>query len=168
MAAHRNTAASTATAPSLDSGMVVIPAGSYPIGDDHGEPFARPRHTVTLGRFAIDRTEVTVGAYAPFITATGAPAPWDSSRPDARLPVTRVAAGDAANYCAWRSDGSGGRLPTEFEWEAAARGLAGRRYAWGDTAEAARANARPRRSAQGPCQSAAFRAWRDAGGRAGS
>ncbi len=130
---------STRPGPVAPAGMVVIPGGNYLIGsDDSG--WARPAHRVALAAFAIDRTEVTVGAFGRFVRETNAEAPW-SAVPDSLLPVTGVRWPEASAYCAWRT--RGGRLPTEFEWEAAARGLEGRRYAWGDvldTAAAAIAN----------------------------
>jgi formylglycine-generating enzyme required for sulfatase activity len=114
--------------PVAPAGMVVIPTGSYLIGsDDSG--WARPAHRVALAAFAMDRTEVTVGAYQRFVRETNAEAPW-SAEPDSLLPVTGVRWPEASAFCAWRTPG--GRLPSEFELEAAARGLEGRRYAWGD------------------------------------
>jgi serine/threonine protein kinase len=123
----------------VDLMLVRIPAGTYPIGTDAGPSLARPRHSEQVAAFSIERTEVTVGAYRAFMAATGAPAPWTDAPPDDRVPVTRVPWGDAANYCVWRYKPSG-RLPTEVEWEAAARGQAGRNYPYGDVGDAANAN----------------------------
>jgi len=89
-------------------------------------------HTVFLDAFFLDRTEVTVAAYRRCVTAgecllpafTGGDPKFD--RDD--LPVTHVGWDDARKYCAWR----GGRLPTEAEWERAARGPAPRRFPWGN------------------------------------
>ena len=125
--------------PPVPAGMVAIPAGSYLIGSDR-EARARPAHRVTLPAFAIDRTEVTVAAYRGFAGATGAELPW-TTEPDSLLPVTGVRWPEAAAFCAWRVPG--GRLPTEFEWEAAARGLEGRRYPWGDALDVAAAQVAP-------------------------
>ena len=124
--------------PTVDAGMVVIPAGTYSVGTDVPS-LAYPRHTEQVRSFGIDRTEVTVGAYSAFVKATHAPSPWGDAMPDSALPVTRVRWGDAANYCAWKH-ASGGRLPTEVEWEAAARGVSGRRYPYGTIAQAVHAN----------------------------
>lgn len=89
-------------------------------------------HAVTVSSFYIDRTEVTVGAYARCVAA-GRCAPADLSPADARfakadLPVVQVTWEDADGYCRF----SGGRLPTEAEWEYAARGSEGREFPWGN------------------------------------
>lgn len=112
-------------------GMVVVPGGTYTIGAEDGRPWDGPAHQVTLDSFAIDRTEVTVGAYQRYREATGAPAPWaPGPAPDSSMPVTGVLWSEATAFCAWRNPG--GRLPTEAEWEAAARGREGRRFPWGN------------------------------------
>ena len=88
-------------------------------------------HDVTLAPYAIDRTEVTVQAYARCVEA-GPCAPAEYPRGDPRfdrpnLPVTYVRWDDAATYCGWAN----GRLPTEAEWEFAARGATRRDFPWG-------------------------------------
>jgi serine/threonine-protein kinase len=122
-----------------DAHLIEIPAGSYVIGSDDGSAESRPRHAVSLSAFRIERTEVTTAAYDSFVVATRAPLPWKGARPDGALPVTRVPWADAANYCAWKYP-NGGRLPTELEWEAAARGAAGRNYPYGGAADPAAVN----------------------------
>ncbi len=96
-------------------------------------------HPVTLSSFDLDLTEVTVGDYARCVSS-GACAPAELGA-DARFtspdfPVTHVRWGDAEDYCHW----AGGRLPTEAEWEYAARGTDGRTFPWGDIYNAHLAN----------------------------
>jgi serine/threonine-protein kinase len=95
---------------------------------------------VTVGPFAIDRTEVTNAEYAAFVKETGhrpPPGVWEGGTPGegiARLPVSNVSYEDARAFAAWRSkrDGVTYRLPTEEEWEYAARGGdPARIYPWG-------------------------------------
>jgi formylglycine-generating enzyme required for sulfatase activity len=89
-------------------------------------------HNVTVSTFEMDRTEVTVEAYSrcveagPCSPSTTTPGDARFDRPD--LPVTNVRWDDAVTYCKW----VGGRLPTEAEWELAARGREGRRFPWGN------------------------------------
>jgi len=108
---------------------VLIPAGSFVMGDDQESP----RREIYLDAFYIDRFEVTVGRYAKFLAATGSsrpPAGWETVEPGRadELPVVGVDWSDASAYCKW----AGRRLPTEAEWEKAARGSDERRYPWGD------------------------------------
>jgi eukaryotic-like serine/threonine-protein kinase len=130
-------------------GMVAVPAGTFTMGSPEGEgyPDEQPRHEVTLSAYCIDRTEVTVGAYAACVAAGACrPAlltvnwtnysarqvkvasPWCNrmDRPD--HPINCVDWDQAAAYCTWE----GKRLPTEAEWEYAARGSDGRVYPWGN------------------------------------
>lgn len=120
-------------APVVPAGMVTITAGTYTIGRDGADPLEQPEHKVDLPAFFIDRAEVTNAAYKMFVEATGhkPPSNWTgTSLPDGRddFPVTGVTWQDAADYAAW----AGKRLPTEVEWEAAARGADGRIYPWGN------------------------------------
>lgn len=120
-------------APVVPEGMVPVAAGTYTVGRDDADPLEQPQHKVDLPAFVIDRTEVTNAAYKKFIDATGhkAPTNWASKGfPDGRdnSPVTGVTWQDAADYAAW----AGKRLPTEAEWEAAARGVDARIYPWGN------------------------------------
>jgi len=129
----------------VDSQMVLMRAGAYAIGSDAGPAASRPAHRVALPAFGIDAHEVTVGDYDSFVHAQHAPQPWGNSpRPDGNLPVAGVTWGEAASYCAWRHP-DGGRLPREEEWEAAARGVDGRMYPWGDTWDPNAANTGSRR-----------------------
>jgi len=120
-------------APAIPEGMVALAAGTYTIGRDGADPLEQPEHRVDLPPFFIDRTEVTNAAYKLFVDATGhrPPSNWTGTRfPEGRgdSPVTGVTWQDAADYAAW----AGKRLPTEAEWEAAARGADGRIYPWGN------------------------------------
>jgi iron(II)-dependent oxidoreductase len=121
-----------------ESGMVAIPGGQYTIGRDDGPVNARPAHPVAVDSFLIDAHEVTVKEFAAFARETGAPVPW-TTRPDSLLPVTGALWTEAAQYCAVRHP-PGGRLPTEEEWEAAARGSASFAYPWGNNWDPVAAN----------------------------
>ena len=89
-------------------------------------------HEVTISSFELDRTEVTVSEYSRCVAAEACQppgfTPGDPRFDRPNLPVTAVRWEDASAYCTW----SGGRLPTEAEWEFAARGPANRRFPWGD------------------------------------
>ncbi len=127
--------------PVAPEGMVYVPGGAYTIGRDDGKTTASPAHTVTLSPFFIDRTEVTNSEYKKFIDATGhkAPSDWkDGSFPANRdnWPVVNVSLQDASDYADW----IGKRLPTEAEWEAAARGTDNRAYPWGNEWQSGYAN----------------------------
>jgi iron(II)-dependent oxidoreductase len=121
------------TAPAVPEGMVMVAAGDYLLGRDDGSDLEKPQHKVTLPAYFIDRTEVTNEAYKKFVDATNhkPPANWqgkDFPTGRANYPVTGVTWQDAMDYAAW----AGKRLPTEAEWEAAARGPQGLRYPWGN------------------------------------
>ena len=115
-------------------GMVAVPGGKFMMGREGGEPDERPVHEVEVGGFLLDKYEVTNRDYKKFIEASGRRAPlhWEGgSYPpaEASLPVTGVTWQDAADYARW----AGKRLPTEEEWEYAARGGAqGLIYPWGN------------------------------------
>jgi formylglycine-generating enzyme required for sulfatase activity len=128
-------------APIPPEGMLAVAAGSYTIGRDGADPLEQPRHKTDLAAFFIDRTEVTNAAYKKFVDATGhkEPSNWTGGNsPDRRdnSPVTGVTWQDAADYAAW----AGKRLPSEAEWEAAARGADGRIYPWGNSWRSGLAN----------------------------
>jgi formylglycine-generating enzyme required for sulfatase activity len=130
------------------SEMVEIPAGAFTMGSNEGPEDERPAHEVTVRAYSIDRFPVTNAEYAEFLNAqlarAGATARlYDIDDPDARIhrrgerwladkgyenhPVTEVSWAGAAAFCVAR----GKRLPTEAEWEKAARGTDARRYPWG-------------------------------------
>lgn len=125
---------------------VEIPAGWFVMGDAQGQSDARPAHRVYLSAFAIDRFEVSNRDYAACVSAGACQAPerTDSeTRPSyftdprfAGYPVIAVTYADAAAFCAWR----GARLPTEAQWEKAARGTDRRIYPWGSTFDPTRLN----------------------------
>ena len=120
-------------APAAPEGMVMVEAGAHIIGRDDADPVERPQRTINLPAYFIDRTEVTNADYKKFVDATGHEPPqnWKGgSYPEgkANYPVTSVTWQDASDYANW----AGKRLPTEAEWEAAARGVDGRIYPWGN------------------------------------
>ena len=116
--------------------MVPVAAGDFDMGcnesvDDQCDDDETPQHTVTLSAFEIDVTEVTQEQYSACVAAGACPepsCPWDCSVSD--LPATCVDWGAASSYCVW----AGKRLPTEAEWEKAARGTDGRKFPWGNAA----------------------------------
>jgi formylglycine-generating enzyme required for sulfatase activity len=113
--------------------MRLVPAGEFSMGSNDGDSDEKPVHTVYVDAFYMDVYEVTVGQYKKFIKATGHSAPnWSNvSRysPTDNHPIVDVSWDDAQAYCKW----AGKRLPTEAEWEKAARGgLVGKKYPWGD------------------------------------
>jgi len=121
--------------------MALIPAGEFIMGTDNRLPDEGPQHTVYADAFYIDKFEVTNLQYKQFIDATGHKSPKNfvnRTYPEGKVdhPVTFVNWYDATDYCAW----AGKRLPTDQEWEKAARGTDGRAYPWGDTFDIRKAN----------------------------
>jgi formylglycine-generating enzyme required for sulfatase activity len=121
--------------------MVLVPAGEVWMGsdDDDAVDDERPRHRVPLPTYYIDKFPVTNVQYRRFLEATRHPDPkyWtDPKFNEPNQPVVGVSWLDAQAYCGWASK----RLPTEAEWEKAARGTDGRKYPWGDKWDPARAN----------------------------
>jgi formylglycine-generating enzyme required for sulfatase activity len=150
------TPSSSASAPlTCPQGMIAIPGGSFFMGSDEGLPFEKPAHQVTLQPFCIDEFEVTVERYKSCSEAgrckrAGTTNEWATitekdhktfdplcniREPEERAkhPVNCVDWEMAQKFCREQ----GGRLPTEAEWEFAARGPDGRKYPWGDDDPAA-------------------------------
>lgn len=117
---------------------VDVPAGRFVMGSDAGRPDEAPPRPVTVAGFRLGTTPVTNAEYTPFVATGRAPAPpWfhDPAYADSGQPVVGVTWFEACEFAAWLSERTGAawRLPTEAEWERAARG--GRENAataWGD------------------------------------
>jgi len=114
--------------------MLAVPAGTLEMGSNDGDPDERPVHRVHVAAFQIDATEVTTEAYAACVKAGRCPAPstfhasCNGLTSDvAAHPVNCVTWPMARAFCQWR----GARLPTEQEWEYAARGPSSQRFPWG-------------------------------------
>ncbi|MGH9968352.1 MAG: bifunctional serine/threonine-protein kinase/formylglycine-generating enzyme family protein [Pyrinomonadaceae bacterium] len=133
------------TKPTAD--LVAIPGGTFQMGRNDGPLQERPQHAVTVQPFLMDRTEVTNEEYVEFVRDMNYEAPnhWLRGKPLAlqeKWPVVNVSPRDAEAFAAWRSkrDGVSYRLPTEEEWEYAARsGGVNKLYPWGDHWEDKRA-----------------------------
>ncbi|HEX6201652.1 MAG TPA: SUMF1/EgtB/PvdO family nonheme iron enzyme, partial [Thermoanaerobaculia bacterium] len=112
--------------------LLYVPGGDYPMGAEDVNDWTRPVHRVRLAPFWIARHPVTNEQYARFLAAHPTYEPpefWQDERFDApRQPVVGVSWDDAEAYCRW----VGLALPSEAQWEAAARGPEGRTYPWGD------------------------------------
>src|SRR3989304_3204060 len=136
-------------APAAADGVMLVDGGPFLMGSDRDAPGGAPQHGLYLGQFYIDRHKVTNGEFAAFLNAKGLKSPegedyFDRDDEDARIrrgaqifrpdpmfenhPAVEVSWFGARDYCLWK----GKRLPTEAEWEKAARGNDGRRYPWGN------------------------------------
>lgn len=128
--------------PSPPPEMVYIAGGEFMMGSNSGDEYSRPAHRVSVKPFYIDKTEVTCEEYKKFVDATGhmPPPVWqnnDFPPGAARKPVTGVTWDHANAFAKWKNK----RLPTEEEWEFAARSTDGRIYPWGNVWKPEMANA---------------------------
>ncbi|HEX5601278.1 MAG TPA: SUMF1/EgtB/PvdO family nonheme iron enzyme, partial [Pyrinomonadaceae bacterium] len=125
--------------PKVKAELLPINGGTFQMGRKNGPLQETPAHLVTVQPFSMDRTEVTNTEYAEFVRETNhsAPSHWSSNKPafgQELWPVVNVSFDDATSFAAWRSkrDGVSYRLPTEEEWEYAARnGEQSDLYPWG-------------------------------------
>lgn len=119
-------------------GMVLVPAGSFRMGSESGEDDEKPVHEVYVSGFFIDTYEVTVSQYEACVRAGGCSMPKKTHENGGyynygasgrgKHPINGVDWNQAVTYCRWAKK----RLPTEAEWEKAARGTDGRKYPWGN------------------------------------
>jgi formylglycine-generating enzyme required for sulfatase activity len=125
---------------SVEPRLAAIPAGWFTMGCSSGRDDEKPQHRVWVDAFELAVCQVTRAEYARFLAATRHPLPpfWDDpALQDPRQPVVGPSWYDAMAYCQWLSTASGRthRLPTEAEWERAARGgVEGALYPWGNAA----------------------------------
>jgi formylglycine-generating enzyme required for sulfatase activity len=126
----------------LVEGMVYVPGGDFMMGNERGDEYEKPVHKMTVKPFYVDIYEVTCADYKKFIDATNYKQPRNWKTRDIpqgweKKPVTAVSWDDANAYAKWAEK----RLPTEAEWEFAARGTDGRIYPWGNDWKENMANA---------------------------
>jgi len=122
--------------------LVRVPEGRYRMGSESGRPDERPVHAVEVRAFFLSRTPVTRRQYEPFLRGGGAsPPPWwgHAAFSDPGQPVVGITWDDAVAFCEWLTATAGGgwRLPSEAEWEWAARGgLSAAPTSWGQAVPA--------------------------------
>jgi sulfatase modifying factor 1 len=122
----------------IEPKLILIPAGWFEMGSDQGQDNERPVHRVWVDAFQLAACQITNLEYADFLASTDEPAPkfWDDPNLNrAPQPVAGPSWFEATKYCEWLSAQTGRRygLPTEAEWERAARGgVEGKLFPWGD------------------------------------
>jgi len=138
----------------IEPELVLIPGGEFLMGSDpkkDGRAYEaeQPQHRVYLPDYHISRTPVTNAQYAAFVKASGykTPSHWEDGKPPVDkedYPVVYISWYDTTAYCKWLSEKNGRtyRLPSEAEWEKAARGARGGIYPWGDAWDAERCNSK--------------------------
>lgn len=121
--------------PKDGAALIFIPAGEFIMGSNDGNGDEKPLHKVTLSGYYIYKTPVTVGMYEKFCKETNHPMPPEPDHDGAHFnpnwskkdhPIVNVSWNDAMAYCQW----AGVKLPTEAQWEKAARGTDGRKFPW--------------------------------------
>jgi len=135
---YRLAAAEAVAASAAPDGMVYVPSGPFTMGSSDGAEDEQPVTTVLVPGFYIDLHEVSVAKFQQFLLAHGSPVPaqWQAAGLGPNDPAVDVSWHDAVDYAQW----AGKRLPTEAEWEKAARGTDGRAYPWGPDWETHRCN----------------------------
>jgi formylglycine-generating enzyme required for sulfatase activity len=123
----------------IATALVGVPGGTFTMGDQNGEPDEYPERSVSVGSFRLEKFEVSNAQYRACVAAKACdPAPWldDANLGKDDHPVVGATWLDAERYCAW----IGRRLPTEAEWEYAARGPDLRKWTWTGAFDPKRAN----------------------------
>ena len=124
--------------------MIRIPAGSFRMGDLSGDGSSdeKPVHRVSISAFKMSQTEITFAQYDAYAAATGKSKPKDEGWGRGNRPVINVSWHDAVAYAKWLSQQTGKRfrLPSESEWEYAARAGGSSKYSWGNSVGSGRAN----------------------------
>ena len=135
-AGQQASVSATLTSLGINIEWVEVSAGSFEMGDNFSEGDAdeQPVHTVDLDGYFISKYEITFDQYDRFCDDTGRGKPSDNGWGRGTRPVINVSWHDAKAFCDWMSDKTGMNiyLPTEAQWEKAARGTDQRRYPWGN------------------------------------